>query len=187
MSYPIPGATRQDYESASVEASTRPFPYVTGKWTNHTAEVAALDVQIDQSGAGNDQIVIKARNGEYESRIYISLDPRQVGPNCADQQAQIQKNVDRLLKVGKALEIIGWKGNDPVIDPKLFKNAVGKIIEIGIQGAADASGYPKENKRGYQILNTSFSGIAQALKPVVAPHEETKPKTTAGYDDEVPF
>ncbi len=200
MGIPISGATREDFDKTKTESGAKPFPFVTGKWTNYTAQVVAVDISIDDSGNGNDQIVIRARNGEYESRIYISLDPKQVGPNCQNVAEQVQKNIDRLLKVGKALEIITWKGNTPEIEPTLFKKAVGKLIEIGVQGAADQYGQPKKNQRGYQIINTSFSGIARELLPVVAPsgHQASPqrptgstpppPPSAGGYgDDDIPF
>lgn len=195
MGYPITGATREAYDKTSTEASgMRPFPFVSGKWTNYTAEVVSVETAIDQSGNGNDQIVVKARNGQHECRLYVSLDPSITGPNCKNVPEQVQKNVDRLLKVGKALEIISFKGQSAEIEPGLFRKAEGKLIEIGVQGAVNQDGTPKMNTKGYQVINTSFSGLAKALVPVVEPvgvvaassgAPATPPKTN--YDDDIPF
>jgi hypothetical protein len=189
MGYPITGATKEAYDKTSIESSgTRPFPFVSGKWTNHTAEVVSVETQSDQSGNGNDQIVIKARNGQHECRLYVSLDPTITGPNCKNVSEQIQKNMDRLLKVGKALDIIGWKGQVAEIEPRFFVKAEGKIIEIGIQGAVNPDGSPKMNQKGYQTINTSFSGIAKALLPVVEPVGTVSGSTAKpSYADDIPF
>lgn len=168
MGIPIPGATREDFDKTRTESGSKPFPHLSGKWTNHTAQVASVEISVDQKN-GNDQLVIRARNGEYECRIYVGLDPNRVGPDCQDINQAVQSNIDRLLKVGKCLEIITWKGNTPEIEPKLFKQATGKLIEFGIQGAVDKYGRPKINDRGYQSINTSFSGIARELRDVVTP------------------
>lgn len=168
MGIPIPGATREAFEATRTATSSKPFPFVSGKWTNHTAEVASVEISHDESGRGNDQVVVRARNGEHECRIYVSLDPNQVGPNTPNPQEAIQRNVDRLMKLGKVLDVAVWKGNAMEIEPKLFPKAVGKVIEIGIQGAVDrTTRQPLMNKKGYQIINTTLSGAARELRPVV--------------------
>lgn len=189
MGIPIPGATREDFDKTKTETGSKPFPFITNKWTNYTAEVSLVEIATDQSGNGNDQLVIRAKNGEYECRIYVNLDPNHVGPACTNVTEQVQKNIDRLLKVGKCLEIITWKGNTPEIEPKLFKQATGKIIEIGIQGAVDQYGQPKKNQKGYQVINTTFGGLARELKPVVVVSSPATSQTPAqnNFPEDIPF
>jgi hypothetical protein len=169
MGIPIPGATRAQFEATKTEGGSKPFPFVSKAWTNHTAKVSEVTLQADTSGNGNDQMVIRASNEGHEVRLYVSLDPNKVGPGCTDVQKAIQGNVDRLLKAGKCLGLIAWQGNTPTIEPSLFAQAKGKVISFGISGAVDQYGRPKVNAKGYQTINTSLNGLAPELTPVVAP------------------
>jgi len=169
MGIPIPGTSREHYDATKTESGSKPFPFLSGKWVNYTAEVVSVELSVDQSGKGNDQMVIKAANDGYECRIFISLDPNQVGPMCQNREKAIQGNIDRLLKAGKVLDVITWKGNSPEIEPKLFPKAKGRLISFGISGALDQYNRPKVNAKGYQQINTSLNGLAKVLEPVVLP------------------
>jgi len=169
MGYIINGATKEALAATKTESSSKPFPFLPGgKWANYTARVVKVEEAIDATGNGNDQIMVRVQNGEYECRLYVSIDPSRVGPNCQNVQETIQRNLDRLLKLGKALDIIVTRGNNLEIEPKAFDKAIGKIVSIGVAGAVE-NGRPKLNAKNYQIINTSFVGLAPELLPVAVP------------------
>lgn len=195
MGIPIPGATREQYEATKTEAGGRPFPFVPKTWTNYTAKVDEVTLQADQNGNGNDQMVIRASNGGYAVRLYISLDPSQVGPNCTDRDKAVQGNLDRLLKAGKALDVIVAGPRGVEIEPKRFPQATGKIISFGISGAVNQDGSQKMNQKGYPVPNTSLNGTVPALLPVTEPSgfQADKPaaqqtgQRTGTTPDQIPF
>lgn len=204
MGIPIPGANRAQFDSTTTEAATgtRPFPFIAGKWLNYTARVDEVSIAPDNSGAGNDQLLIKASNGAYAVRFYLNLDPSNLGPTFSGNRDEAtQKNLDRLTKAAKCLDIATWTARGMEIEPKQFHKAEGKIISFGIIHATNqATGKPAFNAKGYPKPSTNFNGLhrVQELEPVVeplgfqqqspAPSQGSRPLPPTGTDPlDIPF
>ena len=176
MGIPIPGITREQLEGTSAEAGLRVFPFVTGKWINHTAEVVSIEVL---QGQHTDLLIIKGRNGEYGVRISVQLDPEFVSNDFGqDVSKLVERNKDRLLKVLKAFDLAVYKGKNVEVEPSRFPKAVGKVFSFSIQGAEEGH-RPKLNDKGWQMTNISFKGLTSELLPVTVPENAaTKPVRT---------
>jgi hypothetical protein len=193
MGIPIPSITREELEATNGEAGLRLFPFVSGKWTAHTAEVVSVEVM---EGKLTDFLVVKGRNGEYGVRIAVQLDPDHISNDYGqDTTKQKERNKDKLLKLLAAFGLAVFKGSRVELDPSRFPKTVGRVFSFSIQGAEDG-GRPKMNERGYQVVNTSFKGTVAALLPVVVPDaaspepsvSSTATNTaSAECDDDIPF
>lgn len=179
---PIQGANKATYDSTTTDAksSKGPFPFNANTWSNYTATVTEVTLQIDESEDQNDQIVVKAENGNYGVRFYVGVDPLKVGPNCTDVPKAVSKNLDKLLLIGKALGILVTKGESVSIDTSKFPQAAGKVIAFGIIQAQDRNRQPKVNAKGYAVPAVIFNGLAQKMVPVIAP------VTTPPTDEDIP-
>jgi hypothetical protein len=161
----IPGVTKGQYDETTGEAGLRPFPYVSGRWTAQTAEVVGLEIF---EGEATDYLVIKGKNGEYGVRISVPLDPTFIPADYGNKDKQIEKNVNKLLKVLKAFDLATIRGDGVLLEPSRFAGAIGKVFSFSIQGAM-VGNMPKFTDRGYQRLNVSFKGAVPELLPVTIP------------------
>jgi hypothetical protein len=162
--------TREEYDGCNPDAPTgKPFPFNHREWVNHTAEIMDISIKIDNnSGYGNDQLVIQGRNGEYACQVYLSLDPTITSPNCKDVNKQIKTNQTRLLKAVKGLGIGVFTSRGLEVEERLLKKAIGKYFSFGIIGQTE-NGAPKVNAKGYKQFKTIFGGTTLALLPVPPP------------------
>ena len=166
----IPGVTKSEVEGTAGEAGLKPFPFVTGRWINHTAEVTAIELF---EGDKTDYLIIKGKNNEYGVRISVQLDPTFIANDFGQDTAkQVARNKDKLLKVLAAFNLAIYKGNDVLLAPIRFSTAIGKVFAFSIQGVG------KANERGYEMYNISFKGTVTDLLPVVVPE---------GAGSDVPF
>jgi hypothetical protein len=171
MGIPIHGITREVYDATPTETTggSRPFPF-NEEWHNYTARVDEVSIAIDQNGGGNDQLLIRASNGNYAVRFYLNLDPSILGDNFqGNRDEAIQKNLDKLVFAAKCLDLAVWGNRGMEIEPKRFGQAENKVITFGIVQSLDRNGMPKKNQKGYPVAATRFGGLAKALEPVVEP------------------
>jgi len=193
MGIPIPNISRQDVEGTSSQAGLKMFPFLSGRWTNHTAEVTAVEVM---QGKQTDFLIVKGKNGEYGIRVSVQLDTDFIAHDYGqDVEKQRERNKERLLKVLAAFDLAAFKGERVELDPGRFQKAIGKAFGFSIMGAVE-NGRPKMNDKGYQATNVSFKGLVAAVTPVAAPDvvgETTTASCPAGAsgtdyaDDDIPF
>lgn len=185
---PVSGVNKTAYDQTNTDAksSKGPFPFNAASWSNYTATVTEVSIQVDESETANDQIVVKAENGPYQVRFYVNVDPLKVGPNCIDIPKAVSKNLDKLLLIGKALGFLVTKGENVSIDTSKFAQAEGKVVAFGIIQAQDAAKRPKVNAKGYAVPATIFNGLAKTMVQVIVnPAPTTAPVAEDG--DEPPF
>jgi hypothetical protein len=170
MTYiPIAGFTKEEFDSFVPPTGPKgeTFPFITGKWKNHTAQVAAVTIQPDNYSQGNDQLVICARNGDYVAYIYANINVNHVSQYAKDPAAQVAKNKEKLMRIMKDLNIVKFSGSQPFIDADLFPQAIGKIIGIGIYGATGDDGNQKYSTKGYPTAYVTFGGLEPKLEAVI--------------------
>ena len=185
----IEGITEQDLETTEVSSVGvgKRFPAKLGEWTNHVAEVEAMEISRDGK-----HLIINARNGEFQQWLYIGIQVPRDGVTDA-----YKKRMAILLKTFGIYKSVPG-GVD--IDTDKLESAKGKLFRFGAYGAKDEDGGWLLTKNGYPIVNFTVNGPADNLLPIVG---EPVPSGKAngngngngnggggyngGYDSDIPF
>ena len=173
MSYPIPFVTREHLEEPSPRAGLRCFPFASGRWVTHTAQVVSIEIV---KGRLTDFLVVKGRNGQHGVRISVSLEPSYApNANGQDKDQLTAKNTERLVRILKAFGLAVFDDGGAWLEPVRFDSAVGEVFSFSIIGATE-DGLPKYNDRGHQRTYVAFRGLAPMLLPVAVPDDAADEK-----------
>ena len=155
-------------------------PAKLGEWTNHTAEVVAMEISRDAK-----YLIINARNGEFQQWLYIGILPPKDGVTDA-----FRKRMAVLLKTFGIYKIVKGAAD---IDPNKLESAKGKLFRFGAYGAKDEWGGWMKTQKGVPVVNYVINGPADDLLPIEgepAPHGKANGNGNGqpdNYDSDIPF